>query len=112
MSTFIFSPLWAPLGVDTAVSVPPVGVTELASGLAPLFGDSTKRIWVYLPAGKGVWPSSARAPLVRERRSTRLAGWRTTSDHPASAAAAEPLLCTRTFSTVTSTRSKPHAGAS
>ena len=64
----------ASLGVDTAVSLPPVGVTELASGLAALFGDSTKRIWVYLPAGNGVWPSSTNAPLVSDSRSTRFAG--------------------------------------
>src|SRR5687768_10117125 len=53
METFIFSPLCAPLGVDTGVSSPPVGVTELAIGLAASFDASTKRIWLYLPARQG-----------------------------------------------------------
>src|SRR5678815_2737158 len=89
MSTFIFKPDWVALGVVNAVSAPPVGVMELASGLLASLAASTRRSWVYLPAGSIVWPSSVSTPLVSDRRSTRCGGLRTTSDHPASPSAAE-----------------------
>ena len=44
--TFIFSPLCWPLGVVNAVSVPPVGLIELASGAAALFAARTRSICV------------------------------------------------------------------
>ena len=80
----VFTPLCWPLGVFKATSRPPVGDTALASGWLVLLSASTKRIWVYLPVGKGIWPSSISTPLVRLSRSTRRAGLSTISDQPAS----------------------------
>jgi hypothetical protein len=43
MSAFIFSPLCTPLGVSSATSLPPVGTTAFAVGVAPSLGASTRR---------------------------------------------------------------------
>ena len=105
MLIFIFSPLCWPLGVVSAVSTPPVGLIELASGAAALLAASTSRICVYLPAGSAVWPSGISVPLVSVSRSTRVGAASVTSDQPLSPSDALPLMCTRTFSTVTNTLS-------
>ena len=70
MSMLVLTPLCWPLGVVSAVSLPPVGVTELASGWAASLGDKTRRNWVYLPVGNAVCPSSSSKPLVRVSRFT------------------------------------------
>jgi len=67
---------------------------------------------VYLPVASGTCPSSASTPFCSVSRFTRLAGLRTISDQPESVSLALLLVCTRTFSIVTLTASKPQAGAS
>src|SRR5687768_3416330 len=57
-------------------------------------------------------PSSSSTPLVSVSKSTRRGGDSVSSDQPASPSWALPLVCTRTFSTVTHTWSYPQAGAS
>ena len=73
MFAFSFSPDCCALGVSSAVSLPPVGTTELASGVAPPFPASTRRSCVYLPAGSATSPSSTQH-AVRQRQQIDASG--------------------------------------
>ncbi|MNZ89330.1 hypothetical protein D3C78_1082480 [compost metagenome] len=105
MLMLVLTPDCWPLGVFSATSRPPVGRTALAKGWPAPFSASTRRIWVYLPVGRGICPSSISTPLVRLSRSTLRAGVSTISDQPASASLALLLWWTRTLLTVTWTES-------